>query len=208
MIPSAICSLARWQALSHRLSILADEETYSGLIAAHAETHRAYHTLEHIAACLSHLDAVRDETERPDEIEMALWFHDAIYDPFSGSNEEDSAEWAADWLQDRGAAKPVIARIADHILATKSHNAPDTLDGQYMLDIDLSILGTPPEVYDVFEQNIRREYKRVPRFIFKKKRKAILEGFLSRDAIYSTAYFSQKLEGKARVNLKRAILDL
>ena len=208
MNPAAVCSLARWKSLSERLGISGDEETYSGLIGAHAETHRAYHTLEHIAACLSHLDAVRDEAENPDEIEMALWFHDAIYDPFSGSNEEDSAEWAADWLQDRGAVEPVTARIVDHILSTKSHKAPDSLDGQYMLDIDLSILGTTPEVYDAFEKNIRREYKRVPGFIFRKKRKAILEGFLTRDAIYSTDYFAQKLEDQARANLKRTLLDL
>lgn len=200
-----ICSLSRWNALCQRLGVAADGDTYDALIMAHAQKHRFYHTLDHIAACLRHLDSVRDQLDRPDEVEMALWFHDAIYEPFSGSNEEDSAEWAADWLQDRGAPKDVFCRIADHILATKSHKPPKDKDGQFMLDIDLSILGTPAPIYDDFELNIRREYKRVPAFIFRKKRKAILEGFLARDRLYATDHFHKKLDGTARINLLRVI---
>lgn len=202
------CSLERWNRLSQRLGLAADGETYGALIGAHAEKHRFYHTLDHIAACLRHLDKVRDQLERPDEVEMALWFHDAVYKPLSASNEEDSAEWAADWLQDRGASKPVFSRIADHILATKSHETPDTLDGQFMLDIDLSILGTPAPVYQAFELNVRREYKHVPAFIFRKKRAAILQGFLERHKIYTTDYFNDRLEVQARVNVGRAIREL
>ena len=208
MSPLVVCSLERWNTLCLRLEIAADGATYNELIEAHAQKHRAYHTLDHIAACLRHLDNVRDKLEKPDEVEMALWFHDAVYEPFSSTNEEDSAEWAADWLQERGAAKSVIARIADHILDTKSHDTPVSLDGKFMLDIDLSILGTPPEVYDEFELNIRREYKRVPGFIFRKKRKAILEGFLARGAIFTTEYFHERLETPARINLVRAVSQL
>lgn len=208
MTDSDICTLKRWNGLCQRLGIAADGETYADLIAAHAQKHRAYHTLAHIAACLRHLDDVKDKVERADEIEMALWFHDAVYEPFSDSNEEDSAEWAADWLQARGADKAVVARITDHILDTKSHETPQNLDGQFMLDIDLSILGTPAEDYDEFERNIRREYKRVPGFIFRKKRKTILEGFLKRERIYATEYFHEKLESQARINLGRAISQL
>jgi len=208
MTPLNICSQTRWNSLCENLSIEPDGETYSALLKAHAQPHRAYHTLDHIAACLQHLDVVRKQAERPEEIEMALWFHDAVYDPFSASNEEDSAEWAADWLQERGLGNFAIARIADHILDTKSHDTPATLDGQFMLDIDLSILGTSIEVYDQFEVNIRREYRRVPGFIFRKKRKAILQGFLARKAIYATKYFHDKLESQARLNLSRAISSL
>ena len=139
---------------------------------------------------------------------MALWFHDAIYAPFSETNEEDSAEWAADWLQEKGLDKGSISNIADHILDTKTHKTPATIDGRLMLDIDLSILGTPAEVYDEFEKHIRREYRRVPGLIFRKKRKAILKGFLARDRIYNTDYFFEKLETPARVNLIRAVSSL
>ncbi len=200
-----ICSLERWNRLCRRMGLAADAATYSDLVVAHAEKHRAYHTLDHIAACLRHLDEVRDQTERPDEIEMALWFHDAIYKPLSGTNEEDSADWAEDWLAKRGAEDAVISRIVTHILNTKSHGTPESLDGQFMLDIDLSILGTPKHVYDQFEKDVRFEYRRVPKFIFRKKRAEILSGFLERNRIYATEYFYEKLETQARKNLLQAI---
>ena len=208
MSASEVCNLKRWASLCQNLGMTSDPETYGALIKAHAEPHRAYHTLDHIAACLRHLDEVRGQTECPDEIEMALWFHDAVYDPFSATNEEDSAEWAADWLQDKGLDKSVYGRIADYILATKSHDTPASVDGRFMLDIDLSILGTPVQSYDQFEIDVRREYRRIPRFIFRKKRKAILEGFLTRGRIYGTEFFYNKLETQARINLTRAINNL
>lgn len=208
MIALDICTLSRWNGLCQRLRISADTETYTDLITAHAQKHRAYHTLDHIAACLRHLDSVLDSVDNAEEIEMALWFHDAVYEPFSDTNEEDSAEWAADWLQERGAEKSVIARITDHILDTQSHDTPENLDGQFMLDIDLSILGASPDIFDEYERNIRREYRRVPGFIFRKKRKLILESFLARDQIYATEYFRDKLETRARVNLLRAVSQL
>ena len=203
-----ICSLERWSSLCRRFGMAAEEETYRELVAAHGQKHRHYHTLDHIAACLRHLDEVQPRLDKPDEVEMALWFHDAVYAPFSATNEEDSAEWAADWLQERGVAKPVFTRIADYILETKSHESRQGSDGNYLLDIDLSILGTSPEAYDTFELNIRREYKRVPGFIFRQKRKAILQGFLDRESLYLTAHFKEKLEKTARLNLLRAISQL
>ena len=203
-----ICRQSRWKNLCESLDITSDEEIFDKLIKAHAERHRAYHTLDHIAACLKHLDGVKSETERPQEIEMALWFHDAVYQPFSTTNEEDSAKWAVDWLTECGAASPVIERVKDHILATKSHSTPKDLDQRYMLDIDLSILGTQPHIYDEFEDNIRREYKRIPKLIFRTKRKAILKGFLSRSKIYMTTHFQNALEQQARVNIARAISKL
>ena len=203
-----ICSLERWNKLCLRLDLSPDAATYDLLVTAHAQKHRAYHTLDHIAACLRHLDNVRNHTERSDEIEMAFWFHDAIYKPFSSTHEEDSADWAAEWLEKRGASKAAIARITDHILDTKHHDAPDSVDGKFMLDIDLSILGAPRAIYDIYEKNIRFEYKRVPVFIYKKKRCEILKHFLETERVYATDHFFALLEDQARENLRRAIDQL
>jgi predicted metal-dependent HD superfamily phosphohydrolase len=124
-----ICSSGRWTRLCEGLGLSNDTRIYTALIAAHAEKHRAYHTLDHIAACLKHLDRVKDKVDRPDEIELALWFHDAIYQPFSATNEEDSADWAVKWLLEQGAQANLIHRVRDHILATKTHKTPDQIDG-------------------------------------------------------------------------------
>lgn len=180
--------------------------TYDALIKAYAEKHRAYHTFDHIAACLSHFDAVKDQIDHPLEVELALWFHDAIYKPFSSSNEKDSAIWAQEFFElNAYEDEEVVDRIFDLIMVTEHSGATKTGDEELMIDIDLSILGTAPETYDQFEKNVRFEYKRVPGFMFRKKRKEILSEFLVRDRIYHDVYFHNKLEAQARINLITAI---
>lgn len=199
---------ARWTGLMDAFGLPANSETYAALIAAYTEPHRAYHSMTHIDACFRHLTASEDLAERPREIELALWFHDAIYKPFSATNEEDSAEMAKMFLQDNDVASDISGRIVDLIILTKDHGTPDTPDAKLMMDIDLSILGTPPHIYAQYEQDIRFEYKRVPKFIFRKKRKEVLKTFLERPQIFHTPKFQQSHEAQARVNLAAAIKAL
>lgn len=86
-----------------KLGLAPNTSEFEKLVAAYAESCRAYHTDEHIQACLSHLDRVEGQALRPEEIELALWFHDAVYKPLSSSNEEDSAQWASKFLSRSGA---------------------------------------------------------------------------------------------------------
>lgn len=182
-------------------------ETYNSLIAAHAEKHRAYHTSEHINACLNWLDQVRHLCERPHEIEMAFWFHDAIYKPMSKSNEADSADWAVRFLS-RNDVEPAIIDRVDHMIQITAGHESTECDPAIMLDIDLSILGSPDHVYDAYEKHIRFEYKWVPGIMYRKGRKSILEDFLGRERIFNTDFFSEALEAQAKENLARAISRL
>jgi len=206
--PSPDLLWPRWQALMATFSVNQSRETFERLVKAYSEPHRAYHTLAHITACLNHLDEVRHKAEHPHEIELALWFHDAIYQPFSKTNEEDSAEWAKEFMTSNGFASSTCDRVFNHIIITKEHVAPANIDAQLLLDIDLSILGTRDEVYDQFEKDVRFEYRKVPGFLFRRKRKEILKGFLARKHIYQTQVFQNTLEMQARHNLSRTIADL
>ena len=53
---------------------------FARLMAAYAEPQRHYHTQQHLAECLEHLAAAYSLASEPGEVELALWFHDAIYD--------------------------------------------------------------------------------------------------------------------------------
>lgn len=194
-----------WQILMQTLSLPENRDTYERLIAAYGETHRAYHTLAHIDACLRHLDKVQAIANSPAEIELAFWFHDAVYKPFSKTNEDDSADWAEAFLLENGVPESRADTVHHLIMLTKDHQAPQTPDGELMLDIDLSILGAPDDVYDQFEKDVRFEYRRVPSFLYRKKRKEILAGFLVRDRLYHTDYFHDQRDAQARRNLARAI---
>ena len=176
---------------------------FAQLKAAYAEPQRHYHTLQHLGECLAAFDNVRTRAEHPHEVELALWFHDAIYDVKGHENEQRSADWARDALRDAGVDSTSAQRVHDLIMATRHTAVPSGRDEPLLIDIDLAILGAERPRFDEYEQQIRKEYAYVPGFLFRRKRREILKGFLDRPAIYSTPWFHDALEAKARDNLRR-----
>lgn len=198
----------RWQQLMQALQFADNDETYHKLYQAYSEPHRYYHSAAHIEDCLTKLDSVREQAQTPAHIELAIWFHDAIYKPLSSSNEIDSAQWAYRFVIKQPASDVMAQQIYTLVMATV-HNAPVTQhDMSLLVDIDLSILGADSQRYNEFEQQIRQEYSSVPTFIFRRKRKSILQSFLSRARIFQHEYFYQLYEQQARSNLRNAIDSL
>ena len=189
------------------LGLPPDTTLFAQLEAAYREDGRHYHTDRHIDACLRQLGEVEELAERPSEIALALWFHDAVYDTKRADNEEKSAEWARDYLQHAGAGGAVVTRIGDMILATKTHLVSG-IDGALMVDADLSILGAPADEFDAYDAAIRAEYAWVADPDYRAARRNILESFLARHNIYHTAVFRRRLEARARANLEAAISRL
>lgn len=198
----------RWQRLMLVFGISDNVDTFQHLIASYGEAQRHYHNHVHIAACLKLFDGCNHLAVFPAEIEIALWFHDAIYKPRSTMNELDSASWCCEFLMANNVDQTVVARVHQLIMATCLNAAPVSNDEQLLVDIDLAILGAPENVYWQVEDNVRKEYKWVPGFVFRAKRKEILEGFLQRERIYNTDYLFKKLEPQARINLQAAIARL
>ncbi len=198
-------NLDRWLNLMSAWYFPRCENTYTHLVAAYSEKHRRYHNLDHIDECLNHLDCVSDLPDCPDEIEMALWFHDAVYVPHRSDNEFKSAVWAEKFLVANGAPAAAIKRVYDLIMATLHSSDAETRDQSFIVDIDLAILGTDPDRYRRFETGVREEYKWVPWMIYRRKRADILAGFLERPRIYQNGCFQDRFESQARANLSAAI---
>ena len=116
---------------------------FEGLAARYREPHRAYHTLAHVEHVLRQFDGVRHLANDPDAVELALWFHDVVYDLGSGSNEEDSAALARAAALEMGMSEARADRASNLVLATKHNAAPTQADARLVVDIDLSILGQP-----------------------------------------------------------------
>lgn len=195
----------RWTALMRSLGLPASEATFAALDAAYREPHRRYHTTRHIDDCLAQFDLLRGQAEAPDAIELALWFHDAIYDPYRSGSEERSADWAARFLDEAGAAPVLAQRVRELILATRHEAAASDADTAILIDVDLSILGADRARYDAFEKDVRAEYRWVPRPLFRRERRKILASFLQRERIFLTPAFHARYEMAARDNLARAI---
>ena len=72
-------TLDRWTQLMSTLGLPENQDTYTELLETHAEKQHHYHNAAHVEACLTHLDKVKYLLEDPAEVELAFWFHDAIY---------------------------------------------------------------------------------------------------------------------------------
>lgn len=199
-----------WQRLWTELGAnTIDRGLLNQLVAAYSEQHRHYHTLQHLRECLAYWDAAAPLARRPAEVELALWFHDAVYDPRRTDNEERSAEWAARALRAAGCDEPAAQRVHALVLATRSHEAAgDDPDTAVLLDVDLAILGAAPARFAEYERQIRAEYAHVTDHDFREGRSRILAGFLARPRIYATAAFHDALEQRARINLQAALETL
>jgi predicted metal-dependent HD superfamily phosphohydrolase len=202
--------IEQWQGLWKELGVAPSvaDTLYDELIARYSEPHRHYHTLQHLDECFGWLAETRALAEHPGEIELALWFHDAIHDVKRDDNEMKSAEWATSAVLAAGLRSDVADRIHDLIMATCHNAAPHTRDAQLLVDIDLSILGALPVRFDEYERQVRAEYEWVPALIFKRERRRILAAFLARPRIFTTDTFFDRLESAARSNLQRSIASL
>jgi predicted metal-dependent HD superfamily phosphohydrolase len=202
-------TLAAWRALWRELgAAAADEALFQRLVACWSEPHRHYHTLQHLRECLDHFDEVRPLAQRPAEIELALWFHDAIYDVHRHDNEARSADWAADEVRRAGLPAAMATRVHALVMATEHKQPPQEADAKLLVDVDLAILGAPRARFDESDAQIRREYAHVPESEFRAGRRAILGAFLARPRLYATRGFGTALEGPARENLARALARL
>lgn len=144
------------------------------------------------------LDEAKGLMQQPDLIEMALWFHDAVYDPKSVENEVISAQMAVEALGDGETAREV-ARL---ILLTKSHQPGVGPDDAWIIDIDLAIFAQSPERVLEYEQQIRAEYAWVAEAVYREKRAEVLRGFLAREPIYRTPWARERFETRAKENLR------
>jgi predicted metal-dependent HD superfamily phosphohydrolase len=199
----------RWVTLWHRLGAHGSgRSVFAHLASAYTEPGRTYHNTIHIQDCLAQLDLSREFAQRPDEVEAALWFHDAVYQPGASDNEDRSARLAEISLVACAVSLERARRVADLILATRHLTLPQDPDAQLLCDIDLSILGREPEVFEGFEERIRQEYAHIPEPLYRRERAAVLARLLRRTVLYQTEFFRVRYEEQARANLSRTLAQL
>ena len=204
MTPEAL--RANWTDAWRALGVAAPGDTLCAeLQRRYAEPQRHYHTLQHLGECLVWFEREKALAERPGEVALALWFHDAVYDVHAHDNEARSADWARTTLLAAGAHADTAARVHALVMATRHDAVPEGRDAELLIDIDLSILGAERARFDAYERQVGTEYAFVPDDVRRPRRRAILQRFLDRQAIYATPRMHALLEARARANLQRSI---
>ena len=200
----------RWLSLCKRLGVKGDViyhvKLYDQLTHYYSHPARVYHNLEHIRYCLGKFDEVIHLVPHPDLVELAIWFHDAIYELWADDDEFRSASLALFFItQLMGLERDLARRVAFIIENTAYFNKNNTHtpneDAKYMIDIDLAGFGDTLEVFEQNGKNVAAEYGWVDTAEHLEKRIKILKIFRTRDPFYLTDYFRKKYQERARDNL-------
>jgi predicted metal-dependent HD superfamily phosphohydrolase len=185
------------------------QKMFDALCADYSQPHRAYHTLDHLAQIFEKLEQNADGLRDPLRLAFAAWYHDIVYDPRAGDNEEHSAARATAELNQLSPDPQFAARVAKLILATKSHkDGAGDAEGDLFLDIDYSILGAEPAAYQTYAAQIRREYAHLSDDRWRNGRSAFLKTASARTPTFRTAQFEALYGAAARANMAAELAAL
>lgn len=185
----------------------------SALKSLHNAPDRHYHVWNHPLAMRTLAERYAHLITDMQSVLAMIAFHDAIYDSRRNDNEEQSAALARQMLS--GIVPPEqLDFIVAGVIATKRHLIPDGLspghrgDIAFLLDADLSILGTEASEFDAFDAAVRKEYGWVTNDEWRVGRAAVMRSFSQRSAIYLTSEFRIAYENQARGNIARLLKAL
>jgi predicted metal-dependent HD superfamily phosphohydrolase len=182
------------------------EDLREDLLARWSESHRKHHNVAHLHEMLNAIGVLADDGVQFDReaVELAAWFHDAVYEIGRDDNEERSADLARDLLE----SSPIRDEVARLVLLTKAHKvADDDINGAVLSDADLSVLARDPQRYRAYAQAVREEYAAVPDEVFKPARAQLLSSLLD-GPIFHTEPARARWEERARRNVTDEIREL
>ncbi len=180
-----------------------------------AEPQRVYHGQAHVDALLNDFRPSRDAFHVPVAVELAIWFHDAVYVPGARDNEARSADLLHGQMSGLVSA-PTLAVAETMVRATEHHAVPDALpapqaeDIAGFLDIDMAILGAEAATYDDYAEGVAREFiPIVGEAAYRQGRAAFLRAALDpARPLFLTVRARTSLNGPARSNMRRELTRL
>lgn len=177
-------------------------ETWDRLARQYSDPVRHYHTLDHLAHCLRRLDDANSLLGDPGAVELALWFHDMVFEPGDPDNEDHSADLFTQLAGPRMAAD--FVKLVSELIRDTSHRChPEEDDSRYLCDIDLSSLGLPWDEFLEDSLAVRAERPDLSDSAFFEAQGRFLTGLLQRPNIFFTEFFQTRYEEKARENIQR-----
>jgi predicted metal-dependent HD superfamily phosphohydrolase len=131
---------------------------YTILLSMWNESHRAYHTQNHLLDLIEQINESKSKFESQKDYEkmiLCALFHDCVYDPMRNDNEEKSAEFFMNCCQEKNQD---ILDIKQMILDTKTHEATTPLSEKFN-ELDMNIVERDFNQLLEWERGIREEYK-------------------------------------------------
>ena len=189
---------------------VAAREAFDEVVARHREPHRRYHGVRHVTWVVRHVCDLCDHVPVADmdAVVAAAFFHDAVYDPRGGDNEERSAQLAERVLEELGWDAARRRAVGAMVRATATHSAPADTDTGVLLDADLAVLGAEPAAYQAYVTGVRTEYAHVDPEAWRAGRAQVLRGLLAHRPLYATSLARGRWEARAAANMTAELATL
>ena len=160
-------------------------QTIRGFYSGHE---RLYHCLSHIVDGLDKLPGFAAFLAAPAAVTLAWIFHDAVYDARRSDNEEQSAKLMLKLGQSWGIDAALLAE-AEGLIRVTQHGVVEavTADQKWMVDLDMSILGSEAAAFAQYERDVRREYGFIPQAEWGRGRSDFLRGL--KQPLFHNEYF-------------------
>ena len=169
---------------------------------------RHYHNLEHLHFMITRSEEIKTSLRDPEMVVFAIYYHDLVYNVLRKDNEVRSARIARSRLEELGIPEDRIAHCVAMIEATKDHPLSEDQDTNYLLDLDMAILGVSPERYLLYTEQVREEYAIYPDMLYNKGRKHVLQQFFADEHLFRTDVFKVEFEAKASRNIQSELARL
>jgi pantetheine-phosphate adenylyltransferase len=145
------------------------------------ESHRSFHNLDHLNDIIDQINessafGLIDEKQK-EKLYLTALFHDIIYEPTRGDNEEKSADFFMNICQEKN--NPDILDIRDAILDTKTHQSSTPLAESFN-KLDMNIVERDFDQLLGWEKGIHREYSSYGNDAYKMGRLQFLESLLDK----------------------------
>lgn len=206
--------MSRWRLLCASMHVeqrIADKWG-DAIRARYLEPCRRYHTLSHLSEMLGYFDEFKDRLQRGDLVQLAIFFHDLVYNGVPRQDERQSADEYRRFATDAGQPDDDAGLVYRWIVATADHKVSpeDTTDCRFFMDFDMAILGTPWPQYERYFRAVKKEYQLLKRknalvweVLWCIGRPRAMAGFLQVEHIYATPEFRERMEVIAFENLAR-----
>ena len=177
-------------------------DVFERLEEMYGEPWRRYHTIHHIRACLGYFDECRHLADNPDNVEIAIWFHDCIYKIGDPENEANSRDWFLE-VSDGKFTDRTRDTIAELIMDTNHRGPPASRDGKLLADIDMTSFSLPWSEYILDSAAVRDEFHDPYSGNTRTKMIGFLNSLLEQSAVYYTDHYLGDREQRAQQNIRK-----
>ena len=168
-----------------------------------------YHNLNHVYSFVNLFEKYNKFINNyKNEFLISIYFHDIIYIPSRNDNEEESINMFNKFYNEVKPNNLNKEKVIEFIAETKNHSLSKDYDFELDLFLDMDMQIVADEIWEDYENRIRKEYCFMDETEYKNKRRQFLQSLVNKNRIFRTQIFYDTYEQIAKNNITNIINKL